>query len=1044
MLPLRHSVVAFVLLTGTALFAQNASLSGFVRDPAKAAVPKAAVEATSVDTAVKITTVTNDAGLYSFASLKPGRYDVAVKAPGFQSENRQAVTLEVAQPATLDFTLKVGETRETVTVSGSAEMVRSTDASVSTVIGREFVSNLPLNGRSFNSLVELSPGSVTMPVNENSRGQYAINGQRADANYYSVDGVSANLGSGASQAPGQGGSGSTVGSAAFGGTNNMVSIDALQEFRILTSTYAPEYGRTPGGQIAVVTRSGTNQFHGSVFDYLRNDKFDANDWFSNRAARPKSAARQNDFGGVLGGPIRKNRTFFFFSYEGLRLRQPVTVISDVPSLTLRQQAPAALQPYLNMFSKPTSPDTLNAAGKPTGFAQVTAAFSNPTTLNAPSLRIDHALSNRLQLFGRYDFAPSYGNNRGSAGAPDTIVRYDSRTQTATFGLIAILRPTITNDLRVNYSLSEGNRHSLLDDFGGGVPLPDSTLFPSEYSSANSIVTFRILSGSSASVSNGILARNISQQYNVVDSFSMVRGAHQLKFGADWRSVDTDLRNAVFQNIMQFNDTGSLSNVAGTVLSGLGTSILSRNIPADVIFRSWSVYAQDVWKLHSRLTLTYGFRWDLNAPPKSGSTPFVAVTSGPTFNTLAVAPSGTSVYPTSYRNFAPRLGVAWQLSRDPKWSTVIRSGAGIFYDTAYGFMINLLGGRVFASNTLLANVPMPLSPTQPLPPLLLTPPYSNFTGVDPNLRLPKTLQWNFAVEQQLGGGQLLTLTYLGSAGRSLFVQEQFASLNPTFLGGTILGTNGSKSDYEALQAQFEKRFGHGLQVLASYSWSHAIDTASSDAVTVLHPANYYYDQNRGNADFDARQAFTAALVYQLPSPNFAGSFGKAILRGWAIDPIVRGRTALPVDIINSRSAGAVGTLSSRVNLVPDQPLYLDDPSLPGGRRFNPAAFTIPTGFVQGTLGRNVLRGFGFGQLDLSVNRNFKLREKINLQFRGDFFNTFNHPNFANPSGTYSNSSTFGVTTSMLGKSLNSTAAGGFNSLYQIGGPRSIQLSLRLAF
>ena len=281
---MRHSVTILVLLGSacTALYGQNASLSGFVRDPAKAAIPKAAVEAMSVDTAVKLNTITNDSGIYSFASLKPGRYDITVKVPGFQGESRR-VALEVAQAATLDFALRVGETKETVTVSGTAEMVRSTDASVSTVIGREFVSNLPLNGRSFNSLVELTPGAVTMPVNENSRGQYAINGQRADANYYSVDGVSANLGSGASQAPGQGGSGSTVGSAAFGGTNNMVSIDALQEFRILTSTYAPEYGRTPGGQIAVVTRSGTNQFHGSAFDYLRNDKLDANDWFNNRA-----------------------------------------------------------------------------------------------------------------------------------------------------------------------------------------------------------------------------------------------------------------------------------------------------------------------------------------------------------------------------------------------------------------------------------------------------------------------------------------------------------------------------------------------------------------------------------------------------------------------------------------------------------------------------------------------------------------------------------------------------------------------------------------
>ncbi|MEO8028822.1 MAG: carboxypeptidase regulatory-like domain-containing protein, partial [Bryobacteraceae bacterium] len=1018
-----------VLLTFSVLcYAQNASLSGFIKDPSGAPVPKAAVDARSLETGVKLQTVTNQAGVYSFPSIRPGSYTIEASAPGFQRASVATLRLDVAQPATLDLTLKLGESKETVTVTTSGEAVRSADASVSTVISREFVDNLPMNGRSFNTLVELAPGTVTMPVNENSRGQYAINGQRADANYYSVDGVSANLGSGASQAPGQGASGSTVGGTSFGGTNNLVSLDALQEFRILTSTYAPEYGRTPGGQISVVTRGGSNEFHGAVSDYFRNDKLDANDWFLNRQGRPKAASRQNDFGGVIGGPIIKNRTFFFFSYEGLRLRQPNTLQTDVPSNELRALAPAAIQPYLAMFPVPSGPEYSDAkTGNGTGLAPFLATYSNPTTFNAPSIRIDHTITERLQIFGRYNWAPSNGGTRGSGSAANVLTQFDSRTQTATFGLVGIIRPTITNDLRVNYSTSGGQRHAIIDDFGGAKPLPDSQLFFPGYDTTNSFVTLRVLTGTQVSVSSGNLAKNISQQYNVIDNLSVVRGKHQLKFGVDWRYYNTDLRNAVVQNIMQFNNTGSLGAVAGTVLSGLGTSILSRNAPANILFNSVSFYAQDVWKLGSRVTLTYGFRWDRNTAPSSGTTDFIAVQPFTSPDALAVAPAGTPVYSTGNSFFAPRAGISWLANRSPKWTTVVRAGGGKFYDTAYGFMINLLAGRVFASNTALVNVPMPLSPTTPLPPFAVTAPFVNFTGVNPNLTLPRTWQWNFAVEQSLGGSQLLTATYVGSAGRGLFTPDLYNAVNPTFRGATILGSNSSKSDYNALQVQFERRFSHGFQALASYTWSHAIDTASNDTVSVIRPQNYWYDMNRGNADFDVRHQFNAAFVYQPPTPQFGGKIVKGIFGGWSIDPFLRVRTALPVDIINSRSVGNT-TFASRLNLVPDQPLYIDDASVPGGVRYNSKALTIPTGFAQGTFGRNIFRGFDFWQIDFSLHRTVKLTERFRLQVRSDFFNVTNHPNFGNPSGTYSTATTFGTSTAMLGRALNSTAGGGFNSLY----------------
>lgn len=239
---------------------------------------------------------------------------------------------------------------------------------------------------------------------------------------------------------------------------------------------------------------------------------------------------------------------------------------------------------------------------------------------------------------------------------------------------------------------------------------------------------------------------------------------------------------------------------------------------------------------------------------------------------------------------------------------------------------------------------------------------------------------------------------------------------------------------------------GLEALVSYTWAHSIDTASNDTITVIHPANFYENQNRGPSDFDVRHSFTAALVYQFPNPAFAGKFGRAILGGWAIDPLVRARSALPVDITRSSTATGGTLFTSRVNLIPAQPLYIHDPSVPGERRLNPLAFMVPPGaaLTQGTLGRNAMRGFTFNQLDVSVHRTFRVYERLQMQFRSDFFNAFNHPNFANPSGTYTTATTFGASTAMLGKALNATAGGGFNSLYQIGGPRSIQLSLRVSF
>src|SRR5450755_1103044 len=392
------SACALTLVLPLVAQSPNGVLNGLVVDPSNRVIVEADVVAVNDVTGVQYTTKTNSDGIYVLPNLTPGPYRLQVSKVGFKTLIKPDIILNVQGALAINFTLPVGAFAETVTVEGGAPLVNTESAAVSTVVDRQFAENLPMNGRSFQTLITLTPGVVVVPSNPSDSGQFSVNGQRADANYWMVDGVSANIGIGVNGngSPGNALAGSVGSFSVLGGTNSLVSVDAMQEFRIQTSTYAPEFGRAPGAQISIVTRSGTNQFHGTAFDYLRNDIFDASDWFNgyiNNPRLPKAKERQNDFGGTLSGPILKGKTFFFFSYEGLRLRLPQTTLTTVPDQAVRQSAAPALQPFLNAYPlDPNQPDLGN------GIARFNASYSNPATLDAYSLRIDHKLSKELALF----------------------------------------------------------------------------------------------------------------------------------------------------------------------------------------------------------------------------------------------------------------------------------------------------------------------------------------------------------------------------------------------------------------------------------------------------------------------------------------------------------------------------------------------------------------------------------------------------------------------------------------------------------------------
>ena len=1022
--------------------AESASIRGSVIDPTAAVVRNAMVRLIDIDRGYQTEVTTGAGGSYTFASVRPGHYRMEVEKKGFKMVRLTGITVNVLDNLEQNFSLEVGNASESITVEANAVNVNTTDGTVSTVVDRNFADNLPLNGRSFQTLILLTPGVVAATTAAADQGQFSVNGQRADANYFTVDGVSANFGVTGFPPLMQSAGGGLPALSALGGTNSLVSVDAMQEFRVQTSSFAPEFGRTPGGQISVATRSGTSVFHGTLFEYFRNSVLDASDWFSNFNHLPKPDERQNDFGGVMGGPIIKDKTFFFFSYEGLRLRQPATQESVVPDAASREvQTPAgtAIRPYLNAFP------VANGVELGSGLAQFNAAFSNPSSLNAYSVRLDHLVNSKFTLFGRYNYSPSNAVQRGPAGSNlSTTESLSSSVHTLTVGLTQLITAHTSNEIRANYSNHRVSSKYALDHFGGAAPLPDSVLFPSEFSSTNSFFAFLIMGA--GDLRQGKFAIDEQRQINFIDNLALTKGTHQLKFGIDYRWL------APFSSPFSYDEAGifsGMSDSAGGALSGTASTGVVVTLQSNALLaRNFSLYGQDSWKITRRLTATYGLRWDVNTPlegKNSANDPYT-VTGLNDPATLALAPHGTRLYGTRYGNFAPRLGVAYQLGDVPDWGSVLRGGIGIFYDLGYGSLGGVSSYFPYQAVKFLPLAPFPLSPQDAAPPpFTVNPPVPTILVADPHLKLPRTYEWNFAIEQSLGNSQSLSVTYVGAIGRDLLRVSDLVNVNDNF-GLVALTSNTATSDYHALQLKFERRLSGGLQALGSYTFSHSIDSASSDTFVdnVNSPGTSVNSHtDRGNSNFDVRHSFSAGVTCNLPSPRSNG-VASAAFGGWSVDSFLFARSAAPVDLVGAVEFFSSVDLLLRPNVNPETPLVLYGSEYPGGKIFNSAAFTAPPSGQQGDFARNVLRGFGAWQADVAIERQFRVTEKMNLRFRTEFFNAFNHPNFGPPDNTLTDA-LFGHSTQTLASSLGSGGAnGGFNPLFQIGGPRSIQLALKIQF
>src|ERR1043165_8925189 len=917
---------------------------------------------------------------------------------GTEVPRKVEVPVEV-QPGTLPSGLSA-----TVMVSSSGStFLDSTPATLETNITAAQIQDLPLQGRDFLSLVTLTPGTAAARPNS-AVGLYqaniSVNGQPPGSNGFTVDGANANFGiAPGGKAPGASAAGNAPALTASGGANSLASFESIQELNIKTVALQPEYGRVAGAQVEVTTRAGTNNFHGTLFHFFGNDALDANDWFANSRSLKEPPKRLNSFGGTLGGPIKRDHTFFFTSYEGMRFRQPMVGITDVPSLTSRAAAHAELRSFLNAFPLP------NSAARTDGFAEFASTFANPARHDIGSIRIDHELNN-LSMFGlRYNFAESEATQRGPGGfSLNTTNRIDGRSQILSGSFTHTFSSTSVLELRANYSRARVKSAYLLDEFGGAtVPAVSSSGFTFDLNARNAAWMF----GSEES--------NLQRQFNVLGSVLIVNGNHAFKFGGDFRRLSPriDLRaseeNVLFDGVDQ-------------ALTGIPLRIDQLRFAdgQNPVFKSLSLFAQDEWKQSTRLTLTYGVRWELAPPPSIDQGLAVDQVDDPA--TLNLAPRGSSLWKTTFLNFAPRAGLAYQLSDAADHELVLRGAVGILYDLGQD-----RSGDIVADSIPFVSGPGAL-------PLL---------AFDPQLKLPYVINWNVSLQRSLGAAQMLSATYLGSSGKRLFPTETLLNQNPDF-DFLRLTTNRGSSDYRALQIKFERPLRDGFAALASYSWAQSLDNVSYDSARRATMPSVDPALDRGPSDFDIRRQLTGWASYELPAPVSRGIANK-LSRNWALDSIFIARSARPLNVVYLIPT-SFGVAYLRPDLVGGNSLFLSDPLVAGGQRLNPPALVIPEGLQQGNSPRNSLRGFPLYQIDLALRRKFNFSEALALQIQADAFNVLNHANFEDPLGNdlvvgRDTNLSFGQSTAMSGRSL---AGGGFPSFYSFGGPRTLRLSVKLMF
>jgi len=1001
------ALVLAVFTTTLPILADNYThVSGLIVDPSAASVPGATITVVNEDSGLRRVAQSQSDGGYIVSSLQPGVYKITVRKIGFRTMIRFGVKLTESQPARADFKLVVGSLQETVTVEGSAPLLNSEEISVSTLVKRDEIEHLPLNVGGLLTLLELAPGTLVTPATRGEAGQFTVNGQRPNTHYFMVDGVSANSGVGGGGLPAQSTGGTLPGLTAFGSLDSLVSLDALEEARVQTSTTMSEFGRLPGAQISLISRSGSNELHGSLLYGFRNEVLGANDWFANRHGDGRAPQREQEFATTLGGPVWRDHTFFFLSYEGMRLRQPFVWNQPVPTFAARENALPWARPLLSLLPEPNGADLGN------GLAEWTAGLSRPARLDTGAIRLDHAFSSRITGFARYSESPSsteFGSN--------PVNRLDLRSRSVTLGINLHARPSLVFDVRLNASNAKANS---VWQPAGSVSSPPCAFEPttSFFLHVPGVCDYmiRLSIAGVGQIVTGSEGRRRQSQYQISPAGTWNFHTHTIRFGADYRRLAPVRDDA----------TASLSILADTV-ADLANSSNFWQTPApqqsiSAVLQDISLFAQDTWRLTSRLTATYGLRWEISPAPRPGAGSMF-------FDPLVGSPTTFQAFwPSTYANFAPRFGAAYQLTG--RGRTVIRGGMGFYHESTLSLATDLLN-----------HGPLNVSVFNRTDSLLKERLSFAFPS---DLRLPLVKEWNVSVEQAFSDHDVLSLGYIGSSSDNL-IRRELGGPGSTSSVLIALSTNHGSSEYHALQAQYRRRLSRGLQGLVSYAWSHSIDNSSADSSLFWAGQPLTPAQDRASSDFDVRQSFSAAFTYETQR-----TARNSWWRGWAIDGTVRARTGFPINVLQSEQFQGISFDNIfRPDRFGSEPLWISDGSAPGGRRINRDAFRkVPNTVVgipgQGNLGRNALYGFGMSQLDLALRREFFVKEQRSLQLRIEAFNALNHANFADPI-RFLSSPLFGQSTSMLNLMLGTgSPSSGLAPIFQAGGARSARIVLRFKF
>lgn len=1030
------SILAAALVATPPAAAQTVrgSIGGVVKDPSGAVISGAKVDLLDSATNQRRSATSDSQGVFSFAALAAGTYTLDVEHTGFSKSSR-SITLQVNQDYRHDVPLAVGRAAtDTTIVAATPEVVRTTNPSIGTVIDNRQITGLPLDGRNWTELGLLVTGVA--PAAQGSagsvRGDIAlnVNGGREDANFFSLDGA-------------------YNGDPKLNGIGVVPPVDAIREFEVLTNSYDATFGRNSAGQINVVTKTGTNQWHGAAYWFFRNAALDGRNHFA-PTGQPDPKFQRNQFGASLGGPIVRDRTFFFGDYERRLGREGITRIANVPTLAERSgdfsasclPAPGPGCPFVAAFGG-FLPFIPPAFQHPVG-AAIGALYPAPNRtvpganfVSSPverddehqfDVRLDHRFSDRSELTARYsfsdrDFFEPFPGSSGNALVPGYGNSVPRRAQNLLIGETHTFTPSLLNEFRFAFSRTANrvNQEGQGTSTNAAVGLPNISTNPRDWGlSLISLVGFSTIGNERVNPQRGI-----NDTFQFLDQATWVRGRHTVKFGMDFRYMQQNaFRDVEARGFLSFFGVVTGNPVADLLLGiPTVTGAARSDNPQTLRAESYSFFLNDTWQVRPTVALTFGLRYELLSPPvdpADRANIFNSATGGLSqVGTSGVPRAG---YATDKNNWGPRIGIAWNAARN----TVLRAGYGVYFDQSplapgegLYFSQPYFDFRLFF---LFTGLP-PLSLTDPWPfATFPVPTAPSATTFQRDLRAPYVQHWSLSWQQKLGATRVLEFAYAASKGTRLLngrdINQSAPSVvvpnlrpNPLFDDVKILESRGN-STYNSLQIRFQQNLDFGLTVLSSYSWSKSIDDASGVFSTTGDP-NFPQDSNnaaaeRGLSNFDLRHRYSLAFSYDIPGPR-ENAWARRVFGGWQSNGILALQSGRPFTVALNSNLDQSNTGRTALGFgANDRPNVTGNPESANPTEsawFNTAAFSLQSFGSFGNAGRNILAGPGLATFNFSLLKNMQATEQLNVQFRTEFFNLFDRVNYDLPDNFF-RSPTFG--------------------------------------